>query len=222
MAPNHQSGVRFPQPLLYSNMNELINELIAAGYLKTPRIIEAFRKIDRQNFVPAEIKDEAYWNNALPIGFGQTISQPLVVAFMLELLEPQPGDKILEIGSGSGWQMTLLAELVGREGKIIAIERIPELVEMARRNLEPYGYSQVFLVKGDGSKGYAAEAPYDKIIAAATAREVPIPWKEQLKSDGRIVFPRRNSILRLIKNKSGEWKEEEYPGFVFVPLIEND
>jgi len=203
-------------------MNELMDELIATGYLKTPRIIEAFRKVDRKNFVPSELSKEAYANYPLPIGSGQTISQPLVVAFMLEMLQARPGEEILEVGSGSGWQTALLAELVGPGGKVVAVERLPELVAMAEVNLKPYKYRQVYLIEGDGSRGYAAEAPYDKIIAAATARETPAAWREQLKPGGTMVFPRRTSIWQIIKNKSGEWSEKEYPGFVFVPLIEND
>src|SRR3989338_8071025 len=105
----------------------LIDDLIGGGYLKTPLIIEAFKKIDRADFVSENLRDEAYENYPLPIGFDQTISQPLTVAFMLELLQPQPGEKILDIGSGSGWTTTLLAFCVGKEGRGFGLERIPEL-----------------------------------------------------------------------------------------------
>ena len=107
----------------------LIDSLIKEGWLKTPRIIKAFREVKRVDFLPKEIKDLAELNEALSIGYGQTISQPLVVAFMLELLQPQPGDKILDVGSGSGWTTALLAQIVGQKGKVIAIDIIPELVE---------------------------------------------------------------------------------------------
>src|SRR3989344_867492 len=110
-----------------NTLEGLIQELLSGGYLKTPRIIDAFRLIDRADFVLPEYKDEACGNYPLPIGEGQTISQPLTVAFMLELLNPQPGEKILDIGAGSGWQTALLAEIVGPKGQIVAIERIPKL-----------------------------------------------------------------------------------------------
>jgi len=207
---------------------DLVDSLIKEGWLKTPRIIEAFRKIKRVDFLPDDIKDLAELNEALPIGFGQTISQPLVVAFMLELLDPRPGDKILDVGSGSGWTSALLAEIVGGPtkggypGKVIAIDIIPELVEFGKKNVSKYN----FLEKGvaeficaDGSKGYQKEAQFDKILASASARELPKAWKEQLKVGGRIVTPIGNSIWLFIKKSSESFEEIEYPGFVFVPLI---
>ena len=115
-------------------MKYLVKELISSGYLKTPEIIDAFQKIDRKDFVSDEYKDRAYVNAPLPIGYGQTISQPLTVAFMLELLQPEKGNKILEIGSGSGWQTALLARVVGDEGRVFAIELIPELEQFGRKN----------------------------------------------------------------------------------------
>ena len=126
----------------------LINSLISDGYLKTPLLIEAFKNIDRQDFVPEEYKNSAYINEPLPIGFEQTISQPLTVAFLMELLEPKPGEKILDIGAGSGWSAALLAYVVGKENlqseirnpKIIGIERLSELKEFAEKNLAKYGF----------------------------------------------------------------------------------
>jgi len=217
----------------------LIDSLIEQGWLKTPRIIEAFRKIKRVDFLPKDMKDLAEVNGALSIGYGQTISQPLVVAFMLELLQPKPGDKILDIGSGSGWTSALLAHIVsGGElneklkmkneklsGKIIAIDIVPELVEFGRKNIAKYN----FLEKGiaeficiNGSKGYKKEAPFDKILCSAEAREVPQAWKDQLKVGGRIVTPIGSSIWLFIKKSSQQFQEKEYPGFVFVPLINKD
>lgn len=201
-------------------MDELVDSLIKIGYLKTPTIIEAFKKVDRKNFVPPELENEAYGDYPLPIGYGQTISQPLTVAFMLELLQAQSGEHILEVGAGSGWQTALLAELVGQKGKVVAIERIPELAETAKNNLAPYNYSQVELVLGDGSKGYSKASPFDKIIAAASSQSVPEVWKEQIKAGGLLVFPMRWSIWKVTKMSDKEFKKEEHPGFVFVPLIE--
>ena len=202
---------------------DLVDSLIKEGWLKTPRIIEAFRQIKRVDFLPDDIKDLAELNEALPIGYGQTISQPLVVAFMIELLDPQPRDKILDVGSGSGWTSALLAEIVGEKGKVIAIDIIPELVEFGKKNVSKYN----FLEKGvaeficaDGSKGYQKEAQFDKILASASARNLPPAWKEQLKVGGRIVTPIGNSIWLFIKKSPESFEEIEYPGFVFVPLIE--
>lgn len=201
---------------------ELIDSLIKEGWLKTPKIISAFRKIKRIDFLPDDMKDLSEMNAALPIGFNQTISQPLVVAFMLELLELKEGDKILDIGSGSGWTTALLAEIVGEKGKVIAIETVPELKEFGEKNAAKYN----FIEKGtaeflcvDGSKGYKEEAPYDNILASAAAVSLPEPWKEQLKIGGKIVLPINSSIWRFAKTKEGEFTREEYPGFVFVPLI---
>ena len=135
----------------------IIEDLIQGGWLKTPRIIEAFQKIKRVDFLPEDMKDLAELNEALPIGYGQTISQPLVVAFMLEQLEPKEGDKILDIGSGSGWTTALLAEIVGSKGKVIAIDIVPELVEFGEKNVAKYDFIKSGIAEficADGSKGY--------------------------------------------------------------------
>ncbi len=209
----------------------LIDDLIREGWLKTPSIIEAFRKIKRVDFLPQDMKNLAELNEALPIGFGQTISQPLVVAFMLELLEPKEGEKILDIGSGSGWTTALLAHIVSQKensksqipkGKIIAIEVIPELMEFGKKNVEKYNFVEKGIVEficADGSKGYKKEAPFDKILASATAKELPESWKKQLKVGGRIVTPIGSSIWVFVKKDEKNFDEYEHPGFVFVPLI---
>jgi len=201
----------------------LIDSLIAGGWLKTPRIIEAFQKIKRVDFLPKGMEDLAELNEALPIGYGQTISQPLVVAFMLEQLEPKEGDKILDVGSGSGWTTALLAEIVGSEGKIIAIDIVPELVEFGKNNVAKYNFiekGRAHFFCADGSKGYQKEAPYNGVlVSAAVQTEVPQAWKEQLKIEGRIVTPIGSSIWLSIKKSEKEFEEIEYPGFAFVPLI---
>lgn len=208
----------------------LINSLIKDSYLKTPAIIEAFKNIDRADFVLPKYKTDAYVNAPLPIGFGQTISQPLTVAFMMELLEPKPGEKILDIGAGSGWTCALLAYLVAGEGDkkgtVTGIERIPELKEMAEKNVAKYNFIQKGIVKiiaADGSKGYKKEAPYDKIIAGAAASgDVPIAWKRQLKIGGRIVAPVESSIIVIDKIAKNKYDKKEYFGFSFVPLVKNE
>ena len=206
-------------------MERLINQLIQQGYLKTPLIIEAFKAIKREDFLPENLKDEADVNAPLPIGQGQTISQPLTVAFMLELLQSKPGDKILDIGSGSGWQTAMLAYIVGAEGKVFAIERIQELMEFGKENVAKYNFIEKGIVEficGDGSKGLKKETPFDKVIVAAAAEKIPESWKEQLKIGGRLVTPVQSSIWLLIKKDKNKFEEEEFPGFAFVPLIEDN
>ncbi|MDI6821196.1 MAG: protein-L-isoaspartate O-methyltransferase, partial [Patescibacteria group bacterium] len=187
------------------NNESLVDNLIKAGYLKTASIIDAFKTIDRAQFVKEEDQKHAYVNYPLAIGFGQTISQPLTVAFMLELLSPKLGEKILDIGAGSGWQTALLAQIVGdplhqqAEGgdRVIAIERISELKTFAEKNISKYGFIEkgiVKIIEGDGSRGYEEEAPFDKIIAAAAGKNIPEFWKKQLKIGGLIVAPVNQSI----------------------------
>lgn len=207
-------------------MKYLIKELISEGILRTPSLVEAFEKIDRKDFTPEELKEKAYLNTPLPIGFGQTISQPLTVAFMLELLRPQSGDKILEIGSGSGWQTALLASIVGvppnKGGKVFALELIPELMIFGQKNVAKYGFIKNKTVEfhsRNAINGFPEKAPFDKIISAASGEELPSAWKEQLKIGGRIVAPIKNSIHLFVKKTKREFEESVYHGFAFVPLI---
>ncbi len=206
-----------------SKKDDLIELLIKEEYLKTPAIIEAFRKIDRFDFVIDYLKTEAYRNSPLGIGFGQTISQPLTVAVMLELLQPEPGQKILDIGSGSGWSTALLCEIVGGGGKVYGVEIVPELSEFGRKNVSHYNFVRQGIAEfvcADGSKGLPDKAPFDRIISAASSQQVPEAWKKQLKIGGRLVLPMRQSLWLIIKKSENDFEEKEYPGFIFVPLIE--
>ncbi len=201
---------------------DLIDSLIKAGWLKTARIIEAFQKIKRADFLREDMRGLAELNEALPIGCEQTISQPLTVAFMLEQLQPERGQKILDIGSGSGWTSALLARITGEKGKVIALEIIPELKKFGEKNVGKYNFVEKGIVKfirANGSRGYKKEAPYDRILASASAGEIPFAWKEQLKIDGRIVAPKGNSIWTIIKKSESDFEEIEHPGFAFVPLV---
>jgi len=215
-------------------INPFTEDFVKSGVLKTPAIIDAFAKIDRANFVPKELKDNAYINEPLPIGEGQTISQPYTVAFMIELLQPNKGDKIFEIGFGSGWQTALLAEIAGKSGKVFAVERIPEIFRFGRKNIAKYGFVKNGIVKtigGDATLGLKRHAPFDKIIAAASAEELPEVWLKELKIGGRLVAPIKNSIWLYVKKsapakiskgnfgRQAEFEKKEYPGFVFVPLF---
>ncbi len=203
----------------------LVDQLVADGYLKTELVIEAFRAVDRAHFVEKEGEPYAYENHPLPIGYGQTISQPLTVAFMLELLQPQPGETILDIGCGSGWQTALLAYCVGAQGSVTGIERIPELKEFAERNIatcESIPKEIIRLEVGDGTLGFPDSAPFDKIIAAAAAHAIPETWKAQLKVGGRIVAPVEQSVFLLEKKSQDEFEEKRFFGFSFVPLVSGE
>lgn len=202
---------------------QLIDFLIEEGTLKTPEIIKAFKKIDRADFVLPEYKNYAYDNEPLPIGFGQTISQPLTVAFMVEALLPKKGEKILEIGAGSGWQTAILSEIAGEKNSVVAIELISELAQMARENVGKYSFIKkgwVKIVNFNGSNGYKLEAPFDKIISGAAAfKKIPGAWMAQLKIGGRIVSPVDRSVIIIDKLSENKFSQTEYHGFVFVPLI---
>jgi len=207
---------------MFISLAQLVSQLVNEGWLKTPKIIEAFLKIKREDFLPEEIKDFAYLDEALSIGYSQTISQPLVVAFMLELLSPQEGEKILDIGSGSGWTTSLLSYLVGDKGKVIGIEKIKELKEFGENNIKKYNFIKKGVAKvilGDGYQGFKEEAPYDKILISASASKIEEEWLKQLKINGKMVLPINNEIIRLEKLSEKEKKMERYPGFVFVPLV---
>lgn len=202
-------------------MKALVAKLIREGYLKSSQIIEAFLTIDRTDFAPLEYRGEAYGDYPLPIGWGQTISQPATVAFMLELLQPQAGDKIMDAGSGSGWQTAILASIVGEKGSVYAVERISELCELGQRNLRKYDFQNISFLCKDATKGWPEHAPFDKIIAAAAGYEIPPAWLEQLKIGGRVVAPVKSSIWLYIKKSETEFEKREYPGFAFVPLVKD-
>lgn len=204
---------------------DLVENLIKDGWLKSPKIIDAFKEIKRIDFLPDDLKDSAELNTALPISYGQTISQPLVVAFMIEQLNPKEGDKVLDIGSGSGWTTALLSHIVGLKGKVIAIELVPELKEFGEKNVSKYNFVDKGIAEficANGSKGYNKEAPFDRILASASAQRLPRAWKEELKVEGRIVTPIGSSIWVFIKKSKDNFEELEYPGFAFVPLISGE
>lgn len=181
-------------------------------------IEKAFEKIERQDFVLDEYKSQADFDYPLPIGFGQTISQPTTVAFMLNLLDPKPGEKILDVGSGSGWTTALLAEVVGKEGKLIGAERIKELVDFGNENLKKYQLSNAQVFLAEKALGFPNQAPFDRILVSAAAREVPEGLIIQLKIGGRLVIPVVSSIWQIDRGKIKN-RKKEYPGFAFVPLI---
>ncbi|MCX6796315.1 MAG: protein-L-isoaspartate O-methyltransferase [Candidatus Falkowbacteria bacterium] len=205
----------------------LIDDLIQQGFLKTPNIIKAFKKIKRTDFVLTEDYLRADEDAPLEIGYGQTISQPLTVAFMLELLEPQPGEKILDVGSGSGWTVALLAEIVGLKGKVFGLEIIPELAEYATTNVAKYNFieeGRVKIICHNAYQGLPNEAPFDKIIVAAAAVSLPKELLNELKIGGHLVIPigremNMQEIVAIDKISLEQYRERRFPGFIFVPLV---
>ncbi len=208
------------------NKEDLMEHLIKGSYIKSLSVEKAFMQVDRENFVPEDEKGMAYYDIPLSIPGAQTISAPSIVAEMLEAADLKRGMKVLEIGSGSGYNAALIAEIVG-EDNVISIERVPELVAFAKMNLEKAGYQNVRVVHGDGSRGYPEEAPYDRIICTAAAPKIPRAWKEQLKPSGVIVAPigGRHFYQELVVTKrdgKGGFREVSLGGCVFVPLIGED
>ena len=199
------------------NKKALLEELKNKGI--GGKIIKAVEKIDRKNFVPEENLKEAYEDHPLPIGHGQTISQPYTVAFMLEELELKKGDKVLEIGTGSGWNAALLSYIVGKEGKVYSIEIVKELAEQAKEKLKDYENVEVFHV--DGSQGLPEYAPYDKIILTAAPKEMTEEWKKELRDGGILLAPVGEYFQKLVKirKRGSEFIYENKGDFVFVPLV---
>jgi len=205
-----------------ATLETLLLDLVNRRVLKSKRILDAFRNVDRKEFMPSRLKNLAYRNRPFGIGNGQTISQPSVVALMLELLQPQEGEKILDVGSGSGWTTALLSELVGSNGKVIAIERISNLKNFGETNVNKYDFIErkiAQFVLADGKNGFPNEAPFDKILCSAEANKVPLAWKEQLKIGGKIVTPIGHSICLWTKTSKKHFKKTEDYGFQFVPLV---
>ena len=165
---------------------QLIEEIEAQG-VQDPDVLRVMQTVPRHKFVPPEYIEQAYENHPLPIGYGQTISQPYIVAWMTELLDLQPGEKVLEIGTGSGYQAAVLAELESVE--VYTIEIVPELAESASTRLQELGYSNVHVMQGDGYYGWPEQAPFDAIIVTAAPDHLPAPLIEQLSEDGRLIIP---------------------------------
>jgi len=196
----------------------LIGSLISEGHLKTDRVIAAFREVPRENFVPANEIQFAYSDYPLDIGFGQTISAPHMVAIMTELLKPKRTDRVLEIGSGSGYQAAILSRLVA---SVTTVELEAGLAAMASENLGRAGIRNVRIFVGDGSLGHPQSAPYDKIAVTCATPEIFQAWKDQVSDDGIILAPVGGFYrqeLTLVGKKGGEFFEEDHGPVIFVPL----
>ena len=194
---------------------DLIRRLKEAKFPE--HIIGAFRKIDRDKFIPEVLKSRAYEDTALPIGHQQTISQPYTIAFMLSLLKLESNQKILEIGSGSGYVLALINEL-SQNSEILGLERIKELAQSSQKVLK--SKKNITIFHKEGSKGLSGEAPFDRILVSAAFGEIPQHLVRQLKVGGILVAPVRNSIVFMQRFRN-EIKVNKFPGFVFVPVIED-
>jgi protein-L-isoaspartate(D-aspartate) O-methyltransferase len=184
------------------------------------RVLAAFARVPRERFVPEDVADLAWLDRPLPIGHGQTISQPFIVALMTDLLDPEPGDRVLEVGTGSGYQAAILAGLVA---EVRSVEVVPELAERARTVLAELGYGNVHLRTGDGWYGWPEAGPYDGILVTAVARAVPPELVAQLAPGARLVLPvgepgGHQELVLVTREADGRWSEEPVLPVQFVPL----
>jgi protein-L-isoaspartate(D-aspartate) O-methyltransferase len=196
----------------------LIAELRAQG-IHDEQVLAALGRVPRHLFVPPELLSYAYVNQPLPIGCGQTISQPYIVALSTEALALSPTDRVLEIGTGSGYQTAILAELAG---EVYTVERLPELSEAARKRLSALGYTNVYFRVGDGTKGWPEKAPFDAILVTAAAPKPPKSLLDQLAEGGRMVIPiggRTSQDLWLLRKRDGRLERVYLCPCTFVPLI---
>ena len=201
------------------NKNLMLEKHLKNRGIKDKRILQAFEKVPREYFVPESLQNEAYADYPLPIGEGQTISQPYIVALMLELLDINPTDKILEVGTGSGYQTSLLA-ILGKE--VYTVERIKSLYELSRKNIDKMKLKNIRFRLGDGSLGWKEAAPFDKIIVSAATPAIPQPLLEQLSVNGKMVIPvgsKHSQILTIVKKTEKGYTYIQKDNCIFVPLI---
>lgn len=199
----------------------MVERQIAGRGISDPAILKAFRAVPREEFLSAEYADLAYGDHPLPIEAGQTISQPYIVALMIDAAAIGPGDRVLEVGAGSGYAAAVISRIAA---KVFAIERQKQLVELARERIRHLGYDNVEIVEGDGTRGLADEAPFDAILAAASGSHVPKPLLDQLAPGGRLVMPvgGAGDIQKLVKvtvGPAGKQVLEDICAVRFVPLI---
>jgi protein-L-isoaspartate(D-aspartate) O-methyltransferase len=200
--------------------HQMVETQIKARGVTDERVLAAMEKVPRHLFVPQQYIDEAYADHPLPIGYGQTISQPYIVAYMTELLNLKPGDKVLEIGTGSGYQAAILAEITD---KVYTVEIIPELARSAEERLKRLGYENVKVLNADGYYGWEEYAPYDAIIVTCAPDHIPQPLVQQLKDGGRMVIPVGSpggyQTLTLVEKVGGEVKTYSMLWVLFVPML---
>ncbi len=197
----------------------MVEQQLKPRGIKDERVLAAMTKVPREEFIPVDARADAYEDGPLPIGYDQTISQPYVVAFMTEQLRPKQSDRVLEIGSGSGYQAAILAELVA---DVYTIDIVEPLAKTAEATLQRLGYKNVHVRVGDGYKGWPEEAPFDAIIVTCASEKVPQPLVDQLKDGGRMVIPvgeRFAQQLYLFEKKNGQLKESASLPVRFVPML---
>lgn len=199
--------------------NNMVRSQIASRGINHEPTLDAMRKVERHLFVPQRSQARAYDDNPMPIGYGQTISQPFIVAYMTQLVDPQPGHRVLEIGAGSGYQAAVLAEIVE---DVYTIEIVPELGEQAKTLLNDLGYSNVEVIVGDGYFGLPHKGPFDAIVVTAAAEYIPPPLIEQLKDGGKMIIPVGSPFmvqtLILVEKLEGEIKTTNLMAVRFVPF----
>lgn len=185
------------------------------------RVLNAFCSVQRELFVPESLREHAYEDRALPLGSGQTISQPYTVALMLKALNVCAGQKVLEIGTGSGYNAALLSQLVGKEGRVVTLDVVEPLLVQAKKTLKKLGKGNVKVICADGSVGYSAEAQYDRIIVTAASPRINQEWIDQLKEGGILVVPVGVGTQEMIRIKKihGRIEQESFGWFQFVPLV---
>jgi len=206
--------------MVINPLNLLIGHLESQGVLSSKKLKQVLQKVDRKNFVPENLKAMAYSDQALPLTAGQTISQPTTVVFMLERLKVEPGQKILDIGAGSGWASCILGELAGDKGEVFAYEINKEVGKLGEKNVKEFGLKNIHYFITDAAKAWQKNAPYDRIHSAAAFEKIPEDLKQALKIGGILVAPTADGYMRKITRVAkDEFKEEKYYGFVFVPFI---
>lgn len=210
----------YPQTDAYKYQREkMVNEQIIARGIYNSKVLAAMRKVERHQFVPADLEKFAYADHPLPIGYGQTISQPYIVAFMTEAMQLEKTDKVLEIGTGSGYQAAVLGEICD---SVFSIEIVEQLGERSEKLLKILGYKNVFVKTGDGYLGWEEHAPYDAIIVTCAPTHVPEPLKNQLKEGGKMIIPvgqREVQELVLLRKKNGKLVEKSILPVRFVPMV---
>ncbi len=197
----------------------MVQEQLIPRGIKNPTVLNVFSKIERHKFIPESLRSSAYADFPLSIGEGQTISQPYIVALMTECLDLTGKEKVLEIGTGSGYQTAILAELAG---EVYSIERFEVLTERAQTLLSELGYKNIKIKVGDGTLGWEEAAPFDRIIITAASPKIPLPLIEQLADSGKLILPLGESlaqVLTLVEKKEGKLKSMDICGCVFVPLV---
>jgi protein-L-isoaspartate(D-aspartate) O-methyltransferase len=207
-----------PATDLAAQRSAMVEQQIEARGISDPATLAALRTVPRHEFLPMRLRSEAYADYPLPIGHGQTISQPFIVAFMTEAIRPQPGERILEIGAGSGYQAAILAQM-GAE--VYTIEIVEPLAEMARQTLERLGYKNAHVKHGDGFRGWPEHAPFDAIIVTCAPDKIPAPLVEQLRDGGRMIIPvgsGMNQELVLLRKKGDKIEKQSVLPVRFVPM----